>query len=148
MNGSVGSMHSRLVSVVFGSFYLCALVASYLLALFYPFFAPYGLLLIPIMANFCIGYFIGDLYTVVKTIVAVFSLQAGVLLTLHYSFLASDVFLGVTTVFSYYTLEVPMGVVMSFVGIGVREESSNIIALSTHLAKELKQIIKRLSGKV
>jgi hypothetical protein len=71
-----------------------------------------------------------------------------VLLALHYFFLASDVFFGVTTIFSYYSLEVPMGIVMSFVGIGVREESSNIIALCMHLAKELKQIIKRLLGKV
>jgi hypothetical protein len=148
MNRSVASMYSRVVSVVFGSFYLCALAASYLLALFYPFFAPYGLLLIPTIANFCIGYFVGDLYTVVKIIVVIFSLQAGVLLALHYFFLASDVFFGVTTIFSYYSLEVPMGIVMSFVGIGVREESSNIIALCMHLAKELKQIIKRLLGKV
>lgn len=141
-------MNSRLAFVFLGSFYLFVLVASYLLALFYPFFAAYCLLLVPAIANFCIGYFIGDLDTVVKIIIVVFSLQAGMLLALDYSFLASDAFFGVATIFSYYTLEVPMGIAMSLVGIGVREESSNIIAICMHLAKELKQIIKKLSGKV
>lgn len=140
-------MNSRLTFFL-SSLYLFVLGASYLLALFYPFFAPYCLLLVPTIASFCIGYFIGDLYTVVKIIVVVFSLQAGMLLALDYSFLASDAFFGVATILSYYTLEVPMGIAMSLVGTGVREESSNIIAMCMHFTKKLKQIIKRLSGKV
>ncbi len=141
-------MNSRLASVVLGSFYLSVLIGSYLLAVLYPFFAPYGQLLIPLVANFCIGYFVKDVYTAVKIIIVGFSLQIGILLALSYASSVSDAFFGVTILSSYYTLQVPLGIAVSLVGTAVREESSNIIALCVHLVKELKHVIKKLSGKV
>ena len=75
-------MNSRLAFVIFWSFYLSVLVASYLLVIFYPFFALYWWFLVPLIASFCIGYFIEDVHMVVKIIIAGFSLQAGIILVL------------------------------------------------------------------
>jgi len=147
MKGPVISMNSRLAFVVFGGFYLSVLVASYLLALSYPFFAPYGLFLVPALANFCMGYFIGDVYTVVKIIIAVFSLQTCILFALLYS-TVSDFFILVATISSHFTLQVPFGIAVSYLGMGVREESSNIIAVCTYLTKKIKQIIESVASKI
>jgi hypothetical protein len=45
-------MNPRLGFVVLGSFYFFVLLVSYLLGFLYPFFTPYGWLLIPVVANF------------------------------------------------------------------------------------------------
>ena len=140
-------MNPRLAFIIFGSFYLCVLVASYPLAVSYTFFAPYGLF-VPVVANFCIGYFVKDVYTAVKIIIAGFSLQAGITLALLYSSSASDAFFGVTILSSYYTLQVPLGIAVSLVGTAVREDSSDIIAVGAHLIKKMKQIIETLLSKV
>ena len=140
-------MNSRFRFVVFGGFCLSVLNASYLLALSSPFFAPYCLFLVPALANFCIGYFIGDAYTVVKMIIAVFSLQACILFALLCS-TVSDVFILVATISSHYTLQVPLGIAVSYLGMSIREESSNIIAVCTYLTKKMKQIIDTVAGKI
>jgi hypothetical protein len=113
-----------------------------------PIFSPYSWLLVPVVANFCIGYFARDVYTAIKIIILGFSLQAGILLALLYSFSAYGVFFGVVIIYSYNTLQVPLDITVSLVGTAVKEDSTDIIAVCTHLVEKMKQIIDTLLGKV
>ena len=135
-------------SVVYWSFYLSVLLVSYLLGFFYPFSAPYSLFLVPVVANFSVGYFVRDLYTVVKMIIVGFFFQAGILLALLYSSSISEAFVGVVILASYYIIHFPLGIVLSCVGITVRDYSSYIIAMSVCLVKKIKQITEKLLGTV
>jgi len=137
------SINTKLAFVVFGSFYISVLVASYLLAFSYTFFAPYGVFFIPLVANFYIGYFVGDLYTAIKIIIVGSFLQAGIFFALLFSSLISDVFVVVACMHA-----VPLGIAASFVGMSVREDSSDIIAMCMDLLKKMKQTIETLLSKV
>jgi len=133
-------MNVRPMFVILGIFYLSVLVISYLLAVSYTSLAPYGftsvapysLLLIPIIANFCVGYLAKDVYTAVKIIVAGFFLQAGIIFALLYSSSASDVFVGVTVYSSYYVLQVPLSLAAALAGTFVREDINDIVAVGKH----------------
>lgn len=141
-------MNPRLAFLVFGSLYVSVLVASYSLAAIYPFFTPYGWLLIPVLANFCLGFFVGDVATVVKTIIVGFFLQACMIIALLYSSSISVAFMAVTVLSSYYTVQVPLGIVVSLAGFVVREDRSDIIVVCTHLAKKVKQVSELITSKV
>lgn len=141
-------MNPRLTFLVFVSLYVSVLVASYSLAAIYPFFTPYGWLLLPVLANFCLGFFLGDVVAVVKTIIVGFSLQAGIVLGLLYSSSLSEAFVSVTVISSYYTLQVPLGITVSLVGTAVKKDSADIIAVCTHLAQKMKRIAGEAVGKV
>jgi len=156
-------MNVRPMVLIFGIFYLSVLVVSYLLSVSHislapngftyvaPYFtsvAAYGLLLLPLIANFCVGYFAGDVYTAVKIIVAGFFLQAGIILVLRYSSSASDVFVGVTVLSSYYVLQVPLSLVVALAGTFVREDIDDIVAVFVYLVEKIKQIIETLLSKV
>jgi len=137
------SMNQKLAFVVFGSFYISVLTASYLLALSYTFFYPYGLFFVPLVANFYIGYFTEDLYTSIKIIIVGSSLQAGIFLALLFSSLVSDVFVVVA-----FMQAAPLGIAASFVGISIKEDSSDIIAICMDLVKKMKQNIEKAVSKV
>jgi len=141
-------MNPKLAFVIFWGFYLFVLVVSYLVAVSYTFFAPYGLFLIPLTANFCIGYFARDVYTAIKIIIVGFSLQAGILLALLHSSSISEAFFGVLPISSYFTLQVPLGITASLIGKAVSEDRSDIINVCTHVVKKMKQIIEMLLSKV
>jgi len=132
------SMNPKLAFVVFGSSYISVLIASYLLTVPYRFFAPYGLFLIPLVANFYIGYFVGDLYTAIKIIIVGSSLQAGTLFALLFFSFTYNPFLIVACIYAAV-----LGIAASFVGMSVRENSSDIIALCMHLKNKMKQIIEK-----
>jgi hypothetical protein len=147
MNGSVISLNSRLAFIIFAALYLSVLLVSYLLSHFYPFFALYGLFFVPVVANFLIGYLVKEVDLAIKVIVVGFFLQAVILLPLLY-FSIYEILFGLTIISSYYILQVPLGVVMSFVGATAREENNEIIAVCTHFEKKMKQIIEKAVSKV
>jgi len=139
-------MNSKLAFAVFGSFYLTVLVCSYLLASFYAFLDPFGWFVIPVMANFFVGYFVRDVYAAIKIILVGFSLQALMILALLYSSSGDVAFFGVTILSSYYALQVPLGITASMGGTAVREDRNDIVAVCVHLVKGVKQTIQmRLS---
>lgn len=141
-------MNPRLAFFVSRSLYLSVLVVSYSLGDLYPFFTPYGWLLMPVLANSCLGFFVRDVVTVVKTIIVGFFLQAGMLLALLYSSSLSVAFLSITILSSYYTLQVPLGIAVSLIGMAVREDRSDIIAVCMHLLRKMKQIIEEAVSRV
>jgi len=69
-------MNPRLAFVIFGSFYFFVLLGAYLLGFLYPFFTPYGWILIPVLANFFVGYLVKEVEPATKIIIACLSLQA------------------------------------------------------------------------
>jgi len=71
-------MNSRRAFVILGSFYFFVLLVSYLLGFLYPFFTPYGWLLIPVVANFFVGYLVKEVDTAIKIIIACLSLNTGI----------------------------------------------------------------------
>jgi len=73
-------MNPRLGFVVLGSFYFFVLLVSYLLGFLYPFFTPYGWLLIPVVANFFVGYLVKEVDTAIKIIITCLSLNTGIVL--------------------------------------------------------------------
>jgi hypothetical protein len=75
MNVSFASMKPKFSFVILGSLFLSVLVVSYLLPFFYPFLTPYCWILIPVVANFLVGYLTEEVDTAVKVIFAVFLLQ-------------------------------------------------------------------------
>jgi len=144
--GLVGFMNPRLVFTVFGSFYLSVLAGSYLLASFYAFLDPFGWFVIPVMANFFVGYFVRDVYKAIKIIIVGFSLQSVMILALLYSSSGDVAFFGVRILSVYYALQVPLGITASVGGTAIREDRSEIVAASVHLVKDVKETIQtRLS---
>lgn len=141
------SVNPRLAFVVSWSSYLSILLVSYLLSHFNPFFAPYGLFFVPVVANFWVGYLVKEEDMAIKVILVSFFLQAVILLPLLYSSI-SDVFISMVTLSSYYILQVSLGIAGSFVGTTVRENSNEIIAVCICLGKKMKQIIEKAASKV
>jgi len=86
-------MNPRLVFAISGSLYLSVLLVSYLLALFYPFLTPYCWLLIPVVANFFVGYLTEDVEIAVKIIIVSFFLHTAIVIGLLNSYLVHDAFL-------------------------------------------------------
>jgi len=145
--GLPASTNRRLVFVVFCGLYLTVLVVSYSLAFSYTFLAPFGLFLLPLLANFFMGYFAGDVFTAAKIIIAGYSIHALLTLVLFHSSSVSEAFFAVMLISSYYTLQVPLGIVAALAGIIVRRDMSDIIAVCWHLVREIKQVINDLSAK-
>ena len=141
------SVNPRLAFVVSWSSYFSILLVSYLLGHFYPFFAPYGLFFVPLVANFWVGYLVKEVDTTIKVILVSFFLQAVILLPLLY-FSIYEILFGLTSISSYYILQVPLGIAVSFVGVTVREENNEIIAVCTYSGKKMKQIIEKTVSKV
>ncbi len=173
MDESVTSINSRFVFVIFGSFYFFVLLVSYLLAVFYPFFTPYGWFVIPVVANFFVGYLAEEVDTAAKIIIACFFLHTGIVIGLLNIPLVYDAFISwfgqvqrkvpaVENVFStddplswmvivipgYPIMHIVLGIAVSGVGIAVRDYSSYLIAVRMRLGKKMKQIIEKLSSKV
>jgi len=141
-------MNPRLAFFVLGSFYLSVLVASYSLATIYPSFTAYGWLLIPVLANFCLGFLVGDVVKVAKTIIVGFFLQACIVFALIYYSAISIAFINVAVLSSYYTLQVPLGIAVSLVGLVIRQDRSDIIVVYMHLAKKMKQVAGEIVNEV
>ena len=141
-------MNPRLAFVILGSLYFSVLLVSYLLGQFYPFFTPYGWLLIPVVANFWVGYLVREVDSAVKMIIECLSLQTIIVFGWLNVSPVYDAFLSIPTIASYYIVNIALGIPVSLIGITVREYSSNIIAVCVHLVIKMKQIIKRLSSKV
>jgi hypothetical protein len=133
------SLKARFRFVGYWSLYLAVLLFSYLMG-------P-GWFFVPIVANFWVGYLVEEVDTAVKVILVSSFLQAVILLPLLY-FSIYEILFGLTIISSYYTLQVPLGVAMSFVGATVREENNEIIAVCTHFEKKMKQIIEKAVSKV
>ena len=148
MKRLITSMNSRLAFVIFGSFYFSVLLVSYLLGHFYPFFTPYGWLLVPVVANFWVGYLVREVDTATKIIIACLSLHTGIIFVLLNFSSVEDDFVAMPTFVSYCTIHIVLGITVSCVGITVRDYSSYIIAVSVCLVKKMKQIIERLLSKV
>lgn len=141
-------MNSRLVFVVLGSFYFFVLLVSYFLGVLYPFFTPYGWLLIPVVANFFVGYLVKEVDTTISIIVACLSLNTAIVFGWLSVSTGYDAFLSIPLLASYYMLHVVLGIAVSFIGTAVREYRNDVIAVSVHLVKKIKQIIKKRSNKV
>ena len=71
---SIASIRAKLRAVVYWSLYLSFLLVSFLLPLFNPFLTPYCWFLVPVLANFFVGYFVRDVYTAIKIVVVCFLL--------------------------------------------------------------------------
>jgi hypothetical protein len=134
-------MNSRLAYVILGSFYFFVLLVSYVLGFLYPFFTPYGWLLIPVVANFFVGYLVKELDTAIKIIIACLSLNTGIVFGGMFVSIDYDALLSIPLLTSYYTLHVVLGVAVSLMGTAVREYHDDAIAVSVHLVKKIKQII-------
>ena len=141
-------MNPRLAFVILGSFYFFVLLVSYLLGFLYPFFTPYGWFLIPIVANFFVGYLVREVDTAVKIIIACLSLNTGIVFGWLSVSSGYDAFLSIPLLASYYTLHIVLGIAVSLIGTTVREYSNYIIDVSVRLVKKIKQIIEKRSSKV
>jgi len=141
-------MNPRLAFVILGSFYFFVLLVSYLLGFLYPFFTPYGWFLIPIVANFFVGYLVKEVDTAVKIIIACLSLNTGIVFGWLSVSSGYDAFLSIPLLASYYTLHIVLGIAVSLIGTTVREYSNYIIDVSVRLVKKIKQIIEKRSSKV
>jgi len=148
MNRSVISTNPRLAFVILGSLYFAVLLVSYLLGQFYPFFTPYSWLFIPVAASFLVGYLVKEVDTAIKTIVVCLSLNTGIVFGWLFFSSIDDAFLSIPTIASYYTFHIVLGVTASAIGVAVREDSGDIIAICVHLVKKMKQIIEKLLGMV
>jgi len=144
MNGSVTSINPRLAFVILGSFYFSVLLVSHLLGFVYPFLTPYCWFVIPIVANFFVGYLVKEVEPAIKIIIACLSLHTSIVFGWLNVSSDYDAFSSIPIIVSYYTLHIVLGVTLSFVGITVREYSSSIIAVSVRLVKKIKQIIEKL----
>jgi len=141
-------MNPRLAFVIFGSFYFFVLLGAYLLGFLYPFFTPYGWILIPVLANFFVGYLVKEVEPATKIIIACLSLQAIIVFGWLNVSPVYDAFVSIPTIASYYVVNIALGISVSLIGITVREHRSDIIAVCVHLVIKMKQIIKKLSSKV
>jgi len=148
MNRSVISTNPRLAFVILGSLYFAVLLVSYLLGQLYPFFTPYGWLLIPVVTSFFVGYLVKEVDTAIKTIVVCLSLNTGIVFGLLFFSSIDDAFLSIPTIASYYTFHIVLGATASAIGVAVREDRGDIIAICVHLVKKMKQIIEKLLGMV
>jgi len=148
MNGSVTSMNPRLAFVILGSFYFFVLLGSYLLGFLYPFFIPYGWFLVPVLANFCLGYLVREVEPTIKIIIVCLSLHTGIVFGWLNVSPDYDAFETIPIIVSYYTSQIVLGITISLIGITVRDYSSSIIAVSVRLVKKIKQMIGKLSSKV
>jgi len=141
-------MNSRLAFVILGSFYFFVLLGSYLLGFLYPFFTPYGWFLIPIVANFFVGYLVREVDTAIKIIIVCLSLNTGIVFGWLSVSTGYDAFLSIPLLASYYTLHIVLGVTTSLIGTAVREYRNYVIDVSVRLVKKIKQIIEKRSSKV
>ena len=121
MNGAVISLNSRLGFIIFGGLYLSVLLVSHLLGYFYPFFAPYGWFLVPVVASFFVGYLIREVDTAVKLIVVCLTLNTGIVFGLLNFSSVESAFIAMPTFASYWLFNILLGVLGSFVGITVRD---------------------------
>jgi len=141
-------MNSRRAFVILGSFYFFVLLVSYLLGFLYPFFTPYGWLLIPVVANFFVGYLVKEVDTAIKIIIACLSLNTGIVFGWLSVSTGYDAFLSIPLFASYYTLHAVLGVAVSSIGTAVREYRDDVVAVSVHLVKKIRRIIEKRSSKV
>ncbi|UCH69990.1 MAG: hypothetical protein JSV29_07105 [Candidatus Bathyarchaeota archaeon] len=142
------SMNSRLTFAILVSSYLSVLLVSYLLGFFYPFFTPYGWLLVPLVASFFVGYLTREVETATKIIIACLSLHTGIIFALLNFSSVEKAFIAVPTFVSYWIFHIVLGVLMSFAGITLSDYTSYIIAMSVCIVKKIKQITERLLGTV
>jgi len=136
-------MNSRLAFVILGSFYFFVLPVSYLLGFLYPFFTPHGWLLIPVIANFFVGYLVKEVDTAIKIIIACLSLNTGIVFGGMCVSADYDALLSIPFLTSYYILHVVLGVAVSLMGTAVREYRDDTIVVCVHLVKKIKQIVER-----
>jgi hypothetical protein len=141
-------MNSRRAFVILGSFYFFVLLVSYLLGFLYPFFTPYGWLLIPVVANFFVGYLVKEVDTAIKIIITCLSLNTGIVFGWLFFSSIDDAFLSIPLLASHYTLHAVLGVAVSSIGTAVREYRDDVIAVSVRLVKKIKQIIEKRPSKV
>lgn len=152
MDESVAFMNPRLAFVILGSVYFSVLLGSYLLVLFYPFFTLYGWLLIPVVVNFFLGYLVEEMETAVKIIVTYFSLQTIIVIGLlnvpsvydafsikHIHSFWESPFLAwfIVTIFAYCILHIPLNIAVSCLGVFVRKNISDIIAVYEDFVRQL-----------
>jgi len=121
MNGAVISLNSRLAFVILAGLYLSVLLGSYLLGYFYPFFAPYGWLLVPIVASFFVGYLIREVDTAVKLIIVCLTLNTGIVFGLLSFSSVENAFIAMPTFASYWVFNILLGILASFVATTVRD---------------------------
>jgi hypothetical protein len=141
-------MNPRLAFVVLGSLYFFVLLVSYFLGFLYPFFTPYGWLLIPVIANFFVGYLVKEVDTAIKIIIACLSLNIGIVFGGLSVSTGYDAFLSIPLLASYYTLHIVLGVAVSLIGTAVREYRNDVVAVSVRLVKKIRRIIEKRSSKV
>jgi len=76
------SMNPRLAFAISGISYLSVLLISFLVPLFYPHLTLYCWFLMPLVANFFVGYFAEDLHTAVKVVISFLFLHIGMVIGL------------------------------------------------------------------
>jgi hypothetical protein len=125
------SMNPRLAFAISGISYLSVLLISYLLPLFYPYLTLYCWFLIPLVANFFVGYFAEDLHTAVKLVISFLFLHIGMVIGLlgvplfydgfSQGFTADDPFpLIVVVILTYSIVNITLGVTITCLGTMVR----------------------------
>jgi len=124
------ALNSNLTFAISGSSYLSVLLVSYLMPLFYPYLTPYCWLLIPVVANFFVGYFVREVQTAVKIIIASLLLHTSIVIGLLMVPSIYDAFksyfendsslLIVLLVLGYPVVHTILGVTISFIAVMVR----------------------------
>jgi len=144
----ITSMSSRLKFAILVSSYLSVLLISYLLGFFYPFFTPYGWLLIPVGASFFVGYLTREVETATKTIIACLSLHTGVVFALLNFSSVEKAFIALPIFVSYWAFHIVLGITASFAGVTFSELDRHIISMMVRLVKKIKQTTERLISRV
>ncbi len=139
MFGILDFFKTRIAFVVCWSLYFSVLVGSFLLPLSNPFLSPYCWVLVPVLANFFVGYFVRDVHAAIKIIVVGFLLFPIMVIGLlsipsvydaflhsfeirGLLFIQSDIFTWlVMLVVGYPILHILLGISVSFIGVFVRE---------------------------
>jgi hypothetical protein len=144
----ITSMNSRLKFAILVSSYLSVLLISYLLGFLYPFFTPYGWLLIPVVASFFVGYLTREVETATKIIIACLSLHTGAVFALLNFSSVEKAFIALPTFVSYWAFHIVLGIPTSFAGVTFSELDSHIVSMVSCLAKRTKQTTENLISKV
>lgn len=144
--GILDFFKTRIPFVGYWSLYFFVVVGSFLLPLSNPFLSPYCWVLAPVLANFFVGYVVGDMHTAIKLIVACFLLFPIIVIALlsipsvyaafWHSFeargvlgyprliipLHTDIFTWlVILVVGYPILHILLGISVAFIGVFARE---------------------------
>ena len=141
-------MNSRLEFAILVSSYFSVLLISYLLGFLYPFFTPYGGLLIPVGASFFVGYLTREVETATKIIIPCLSLNTWAVFALLNFSSVEKAFTALPIYLSFWIFHIVLSIPTLLAGITFSELDSHIVSMVVCLVKRTKQTTEKLISKV